>query len=54
VEGRRLRYASNWIGTVLQDVVADRDLPVGAHVCTAEFAAAGPSTNPDMPGTARV
>ena len=26
--------------------------PSGAHVCTAEFAATGPSTNPDMPGTA--
>jgi len=52
VKDKRLRYTSNWIGTILQDVVADRELTVGAHVCTAEFSASGPSTNPDMPGTA--
>jgi arylsulfatase len=46
-----LRYTYNWIGTTWQDVVADRDLTVGSHVCTAEFAAAGPSADPEMPGT---
>jgi arylsulfatase len=51
VKDRRLRYTFNWIGTTLQDVVADRDLTPGAHVLTAEFVANGPSTNPDMPGT---
>ena len=47
----RLRYTFNWIGTTLQDVVADRALTPGAHVCTAEFLATGPSTDPAMPGT---
>ncbi len=51
VKDKRLRYTFNWIGTMLQDVVADHDLTAGAHVCTAEFVASGPSTNPDMPGT---
>ncbi len=52
VKGGRLRYTNNWIGTTLQDVVAESDLTTGAHVCTAEFAATGPSSDPDMPGTA--
>ncbi len=52
VKDGRLRYTFNWIGTTLQDVVADRELTVGAHVCTAEFTADGPSSNPAMPGTA--
>jgi hypothetical protein len=51
IKDRRLRYTFNWIGTVLQDVVADDALTPGSHVLAAEFAATGPSTNPDMPGT---
>jgi arylsulfatase A-like enzyme len=46
----RLRYTFNWVGSELQDVIADRALTPGDHVLTAEFAASGPSTNPDMPG----
>jgi arylsulfatase len=46
----KLRYTFNWIGTVLQDVVADVALTPGAHVCTAEFVAEGPSSDPAMPG----
>ncbi|MEZ5294692.1 MAG: arylsulfatase, partial [Ilumatobacteraceae bacterium] len=52
VKDGRLRYTFNWIGTKLQDVVADRSLTPGPHVCTAEFEAAGPSADPAMPGTA--
>ncbi len=48
----RLRYTFNWIGTTLQDVVADRELAPGAQVCTAEFVASGPSEDEQMPGTA--
>ncbi len=51
VKDRKLRYTFNWVGTTLQDVIADRDLDVGSHVCTAEFVAEGPSTNPTMSGT---
>jgi arylsulfatase A-like enzyme len=47
-----LRYTFNWIGTILQDVVADRPLTPGAHVCSAEFAAEGPNGDPAMPGAA--
>ena len=50
VKDHRLRYTFNWIGSVLQDVVADVDLAPGDHVLVAEFAASGPSSNPDMPG----
>jgi arylsulfatase A-like enzyme len=51
VKDGRLRYTFNWIGTVLQDVVADSPLTAGSHVLVAEFVSSGPSTNPDMPGT---
>jgi arylsulfatase len=51
VKDGKLRYTFNWIGTILQDVVAEQALTPGSHVLAAEFAAAGPSTNPDMPGT---
>ena len=47
-----LRYTCNWIGTHLQDVVADRPLTPGPHVCTADFQASGPSQDPALPGTA--
>ena len=51
VKDGRLRYTFNWIGTTLQDVVADQDLTPGSHVLAAEFAASGPSSAPAMPGT---
>ena len=50
VKDGRLRYTFNWVGTYLQDVVADRDLTPGEHVCVAEFVATGKSDNPQMPG----
>ena len=50
VKDGRLRYTFNWVGTYLQDVVADRDLTPGEHLCVAEFVASGKSTNPLMPG----
>ena len=54
VKDGTLRYTFNWIGTHLQDVVAERPLTAGSHVLAADFAATGPSTNPDMPGTAGI
>jgi arylsulfatase len=51
VKDGRLRYTFNWIGTVLQDVVATSALEPGDHLCVAEFTASGPSSRPDMPGT---
>ncbi len=50
VQDRRLTYVFNWVGSHLQEVTADRDLEVGPHVITAEFAAAGRSADPAMPG----
>jgi arylsulfatase len=52
VKDHRLRYTFNWVGSFLQDVVADVDLTPGHHVLTADFAASGPSQDPDHPGTA--
>jgi arylsulfatase len=51
VQDGRLRYTFNWIGTKLQDVIADRVLTTGPHVVAADFAARGPSPDPAMPGT---
>ncbi|MCB9387531.1 MAG: arylsulfatase [Microthrixaceae bacterium] len=51
VKDGHLRYTFNWIGTTLQDVVADSELEPGPHVCVAEFVAAGPSKDAAMPGT---
>ena len=51
VKDGHLRYTFNWIGTTLQDVVADSELEPGSHVCVAEFVAAGPSKDAAMPGT---
>src|SRR5208283_3734951 len=39
VKGAVLHYTFNWIGTVLQDVVSDRPLTPGPHICSAEFVA---------------
>jgi arylsulfatase len=50
IKDRRLRYTFNWIGTHLQDIVADRDITTGRHVYTAEFAVKGQSEDPAMPG----
>ncbi len=50
VKDGKLRYTFNWIGSVFQDVVAEVDITTGRHVYTAEFAASGPSTDPNMPG----
>ena len=50
VKDGRLRYTFNWVGTYLQDVVAERDLTPGEHLCVAEFVATGKSMNPQMPG----
>ncbi|MFI5046292.1 MAG: arylsulfatase [Acidimicrobiia bacterium] len=52
VQDRKLKYTFNWVGTTLQDVVADAELTAGPHVCTAAFTASGPSTDPAMPGFA--
>ncbi len=41
VQGRRLRYSNNWVGTTMQDVVAEHDLTPGPHVLSAEFAGSG-------------
>ena len=51
VKDGTLRYTFNWVGTVLQDVVADTPLTPGSHVLAAQFVASGPSSNPDLAGT---
>jgi arylsulfatase len=51
IKDGRLRYTFNWLGTHIQDIVADRDIDAGSHVFTAEFALSGPNTDPDMPGS---
>ena len=50
LKDRRLHYAFNWIGTKVQTIVSDREVPLGDHVLTAEFAMRGPSDDPKMPG----
>ncbi len=50
IKDRRLHYVYNWIGTHLQDVVADRDITAGRHALTAEFALQGQNDDPAMPG----
>jgi arylsulfatase A-like enzyme len=52
VKDGRLRYTYNWIGTTLQDVIAEREVTTGAHVFAADFATSGPSPDPGMPGAA--
>jgi hypothetical protein len=52
IKDRRLRYTFNWVGSKHQDVVADRPITPGAHLFVAEFQAAGPSSDPVVPGTA--
>ncbi|MGW0174048.1 arylsulfatase [Rhodococcus sp. NPDC003322] len=50
VKDNRLHYTFNWVGTHLQEVVADRPIEPGRHICTAEFVAEGKNTDPAMPG----
>jgi arylsulfatase len=50
IKDARLHYTFNWVGTYLQDVIADTDLTPGEHLCVAEFTATGKSDNPLMPG----
>ena len=50
VQGGRLHYVFNWVGTHLQTVTADRAIEPGAHVITAEFVAQGRSEDPMMAG----
>ena len=52
LKDRRLHYDFNWVGTHLQEVVADRDITPGRHVFTAEFVLSGKSDDPAMPGFA--
>ena len=52
IKDHRLHYAFNWLGSDVRDVAADRDIGPGAHVCTAEFSAAGANPDPAMPGFA--
>jgi len=52
IKDGRLRYTFNWVGTHLQDIVADRDITPGAHVYAAEFSVKGQSEDPAMPGFA--
>ncbi|MDI2130514.1 hypothetical protein [Yinghuangia seranimata] len=49
VKDHRLHYAFNWVGTRLQVVDADRDIPSGKHVFTAEFTTNGRAPDPQMP-----
>lgn len=51
VKDHTLRYTFNWVGSVLQDVIADRPLTAGPHVCVAEFTATGRNDDPAMAGT---
>lgn len=46
----KLRYTYNWVGTHLQDVVADTPVAKGSHLMVAEFTATGKSQDPLMPG----
>ncbi len=50
VQDGRLRYTFNWVGTHLQEIVADRELASGRQVLSADFSLKGPSSNEEMPG----
>ena len=52
VKDGRLRYTFNWVGTHLQEIVAETELTPGRHVLTADFALKGKSEDPAMPGFA--
>lgn len=50
IKDGRVRYTFNWVGTFLQDVVADTPIEPGAHVYAADFQVTGKSEDPQMPG----
>jgi len=50
IKDGRLRYAFNWVGTHIQNVVADRDITPGEHIYAAEFSVKGQNDDPAMPG----
>lgn len=50
IKDGRLRYTFNWVGSTLQDVVANTEIGPGPHVFAAEFTVEGPSDDPNMPG----
>jgi arylsulfatase len=50
VKDGRLRYTFNWVGTNLQEIVADGEIEPGSHVFTADFTVKGKSEDPAMPG----
>ncbi len=52
IKDGRLRYTFNWVGTNLQNVVADSEISTGTHVYAAEFAVSGASDDRAMPGFA--
>ncbi len=52
IKDGRLKYTFNWVGTHLQEIVADRDITPGPHVYTAEFTVQGKHEDPAMPGFA--
>ena len=52
VKDGRLRYTFNWVGTHLQEIVADLDITPGQHVYAAEFTVKGKNEDPLMPGFA--
>ncbi|HMC06743.1 MAG TPA: hypothetical protein VKG89_05045, partial [Solirubrobacterales bacterium] len=52
IKDGRLRYTFNWVGTHLQDLVADREITAGEHVYAAEFSMKGQNEDPAMPGFA--
>lgn len=50
IKDGRLRYTFNWVGSTLQEVVADSEITAGPHVLAAEFSIEGKSSDPKMPG----
>ena len=50
IKDGRLRYTFNWVGTHLQELVADREITTGDHLYVADFAVDGPNDDPAMPG----
>ena len=52
IKDGRLRYPFNWVGTHVQDVMADRDITPGEPVYTADFSMTGKNDDPAMPGFA--
>jgi len=50
VKDGKLRYAFNWVGTYMQNVVAEDELEPGKHLVVAEFTATGKNDDPKMPG----